>query len=416
MYLKEILLIVFTTFLVLSLTAQDTHWRGQNRDGHYHQEGLMKMWPDPGPQKILSAEGIGRGFSSIIVANHTLYTTGMIDTLDYLSAIDFDGNIQWQVPYGLSWQKSYPDTRSTPTIEGDLIYVVSGTGELVCLDAGDGSKVWSVNVDKDFNAAWGRWGVAESPLIVDDKVICTPGGDETTVVALNKHTGELVWKTKSLSADRSYVSPVLFEYEDLRFILAMTGEDLVAVDPQTGAISWVYKYFKPDWSERSSLILVNTPIFKNDEIFISMGYNYPSVMLKLDPTGTSVQEKWVNHTLDTHHGGFVQVGGFIYGSNWKSNRQGNWVCLDWETGEVKYEEEWHNKGSVIFADGMLYCYEEKSGHVALVKPNPDRFEVVSSFKVDEGSGPHWAHPTIYDGKLFIRHGDVLMIYSILETG
>ncbi|NND08581.1 MAG: PQQ-like beta-propeller repeat protein, partial [Saprospiraceae bacterium] len=356
------------------------------------------------------------GFSSIIVANQTIYATGMIDTMDYLTAVDFSGKVKWQVPYGRSWLNSYPDTRATPTIEGDLIYLVSGTGELVCLDAGDGRKVWSVNVDKDFEGEWGRWGVAESPLIVDDKVICSPGGNKTTVVALNKHTGELVWKTKTLSAPRSYVSPVLFEYKDLRFILAMTGEHLVAVDPETGDISWVYKYFQPDWSERKSLILTNTPIVKDDEIFISMGYDYPAVMLKLDPTGTSIQEKWINHTLDTHHGGFVLVAGHIYGSNWSNNRQGNWVCLDWETGEVKYEEEWHNKGSVIFADGMLYCYEEKSGHVALVKPNPERFEVISSFKVDLGSGPHWAHPTIYDGKLFIRHGDVLMVYRIVETG
>jgi outer membrane protein assembly factor BamB len=195
----------------------------------------------------------------------------------------------------------------------------------------------------------------------------------------------------------------------------MTGEDLVAVDPETGDLSWVYKYFNPEWSERRSLILVNTPIFKEDEIFISKGYDYPSVMLKLDPAGTSVQEKWVNRTLDTHHGGFVHVEGYIYGSNWTNNRLGNWVCLDWETGEVQYEVEWHNKGSVIFADGMLYCYEEKSGNIALVKPNPKTFEVVSSFKVDLGSGPHWAHPTIYNGKLYVRHGDVLMVYNILQS-
>ncbi len=412
---RNISLIIFISLFTLCLSAQDAQWRGENRDGHYQEQGLLKMWPEQGPERILTVEGIGRGFSSVIVANNTIYVTGMMGTTDHLSAIDFAGNIKWQIPYGQSWPNSYPDTRSTPTIDGDRIYLVSGTGELVCIDAGDGAQIWSVNVDQDFEGEWGRWGVAESPLIVDDKVICSPGGNQTTVVAFNKHTGELAWKTKSLSAERSYVSPVLFEHQGHRFILAMTGEDLVAVDPETGDLSWVYKYFNPEWSERRSLILVNTPIFKEDEIFISKGYDYPSVMLKLDPAGTSVQEKWVNRTLDTHHGGFVHVEGYIYGSNWTNNRLGNWVCLDWETGEVQYEVEWHNKGSVIFADGMLYCYEEKSGNIALVKPNPKTFEVVSSFKVDLGSGPHWAHPTIYNGKLYVRHGDVLMVYNILQS-
>ncbi|NND07092.1 MAG: PQQ-binding-like beta-propeller repeat protein, partial [Saprospiraceae bacterium] len=138
MYPKEISLLLFTTFLVLSLTAQDTHWRGEKRDGHYQQKGLLQTWPESGPERILSVEGIGRGFSSIIVANQTIYTTGMIDTMDHLTAVDFSGKVKWQVPYGRSWLNSYPDTRATPTIEGDLIYLVSGTGELVCLDAGDG--------------------------------------------------------------------------------------------------------------------------------------------------------------------------------------------------------------------------------------------------------------------------------------
>ena len=144
MHSKHIGLAVFMTLLSFSLIAQDTHWRGEKRNGHYQAEGLLKVWPEPGPEKILSVEGIGRGFSSIVVSNQTMYTTGMMDTMDYVSAIDFSGKIKWQVPYGRSWIKSYPDTRSTPTIEGDYIYLVSGTGELVCLRASDGKKiVWA---------------------------------------------------------------------------------------------------------------------------------------------------------------------------------------------------------------------------------------------------------------------------------
>jgi hypothetical protein len=158
--------------------------------------------------------------------------------------------------------------------------------------------------------------------------------------------------------------------------------------------------------------LANTPIFKNDEIYITGGYDLPSVMLKLAPDGKSVTEKWVDSTLDNHHHGVVQVDGYIYGSNWLNNNLGNWVCLNWDTGEVKYESNWISKGNIIYADGMLYLYEEKSGYVGLVKADPEKFEVISSFKVTEGEGQHWAHPAIFDGNLYIRHGDVLLIYNI----
>ena len=413
--MKRLILISLVLFPA-GLYAQNANWRGANRDGHYSEKGLLQEWPETGPERILTIEGIGRGFSSVSVADHTIYATGMIDTLDYLSAFDLQGKLKWKVPYGRSWLDSYPDTRSTPVVDGNRIYLVSGIGELVCLDAENGKKIWSENVDKNFSAEWHSWGVAESPLIVDDKVICTPGGNQTTVVAFDKRSGELLWQSESVDAERSYVSPTLFQYRDLRFILAMTARHLLALDPQDGTIQWLYEYHNPEWNDRSSLILTNTPVFREEEIIISMGYDNPSVMLKVHPSGTSVTEKWVNRTLDTHHGGFVLVDGYIYGSNWLNNRKGNWVCLDWETGAVQYETEWISKGSVIYADGRLYCYEEKSGNVALVNPDPKKFTIVSSFRIDKGSGPHWAHPSIFGGKLYIRHGDVLMVYNISENG
>ena len=116
--------------------------------------------------------------------------------------------------------------------------------------------------------------------------------------------------------------------------------------------------------------------------------------------------------MDTHHGHYVYAGDYVFGSNWENNSKGKWICLEWYTGEVMYEEEWITKGSIVFADGLLYCYEERSGNVALVNPTPDKFDIISSFKIESGTGPHWAHPYIADGKLLIRHGDVLMVFEI----
>ena len=397
-----------------SVFAQEiAQWRGPNRDGIYPDKNLLKSWPENGPELILSVKNIGRGFSSPVMYNGTIYVTGMFDSTDYLTAIDMKGNSKWKVPFGRSWFNFPPDTRSTPTVEGDRVYVVSGTGRLVCIDAGTGKEIWAVNVDKDFNAEWHTWGVAESPLIVDDKVICSPGGKETSLVAFDKMTGKLIWKSGSVGGPRSYVSPILFEHNTIRLILAMTSMSFFAVDPVNGEVQFSYLfYMKSNDPEPDGSILANTPIFKNDEIYITGGYNLPSVMLKLAPDGKSVTEKWVDSTLDNHHHGVVQVNGYIYGSNWLNNNLGNWVCLNWDTGEVKYESKWISKGNIIYADGMLYLYEEKSGYVGLAKADPEKFEVISSFKITEGEGQHWAHPAIFDGNLYIRHGDVLLIYNI----
>lgn len=411
--MKKIFLLSLVLSFTFSVFSQVVQWRGEKRDGYFKETGLMKSWPADGPQMILKVDKLGKGFSSPVVANQIIYMTGMIDTLDYLTAIDLSGNIKWQVPYGRSWSKSFPDTRSTPTVEGDRVYVIGGLGRLVCIDANSGKERWVVDVDKDFKAEWHNWGVSESPLIVDDKVICTPGGKETSVVAFDKMTGKLVWKSECVGGQRSYASPTIYEYKNFRFILAVTATHLIALNPENGNVAWKYKYYQHKlWNDQPGLVWTNTPVYKNDEIFLTMGYDYPAVMLKMDSTGTAVSEKWTDHTLDNHHHGVLVAGDYIYGSNWISNGKGKWVCMKWDTGEIRYVTDWINKGSLVGADDLFYVYEEKTGTVGLIKPNPEKWEVISSFKVTNGTGPHWAHPFIKDGKLFLRHGEVLMVYNI----
>jgi len=409
--------IIFILFLIAIATgtsrAQVFQWRGEQRDGIYRNEkNLMVSWPEGGPEMIKKIDKLGKGYSSPVVANGVIYFTGMIDTLDYLTAVDFAGNLLWQVPYGRSWIKSFPETRGSPTIEGDRIYLVAGTGRLCCFHALTGKEVWAVNVDRDYESDWHLWGVAESPLIVDNIVICSPGGKKTSVVAFDKISGKELWRTGPVGGPRSYVSPTLYEYGSIRYILAATGTHLIAIDPGSGRVAWSYKYWNADKWDQDGLIWANTPIWNKDEIFITMGYNYRAVMLKMSPDGSGVTEKYTGEVLDNHHHGVVLIDGYVYGSNWISKGKGNWVCMDWETGEIRWETQWNNKGSVIYADGLLYLYEEKQGNVGLVKPNPDHFDLVSTFRVTDGTGPHWAHPAIYDGKLLIRHGEVLLVYNI----
>jgi outer membrane protein assembly factor BamB len=410
--MKQLTLTLTLLLLVLIVFAQSVQWRGLNRDGKFTDTGLLKKWPDSGPELLLKVEGIGKGYSSVVATDQHIFASGMIDTLDYLSCITPEGQVKWKVAYGRSWTKSFPDTRSTPTIEDDRIYIVSGTGELVCLNVDDGEIRWKVNVDKDYDSEWHIWGVSESPLIVDDKVICTPGGAKTSVVAFDKMTGNPVWQSESVGGPRSYVSPIIYEYKQFRYILAVTGTHLIALEPATGKVVWNFKYWDGEKWDQPGLIWTNTPTFKGRDIFLSMGYDYRNAMVQMSEDGMSVTEKWSNMTLDNHHHGLIELDGFIYGSNWENNSKGKWVCMNWETGDVKYETEWANKGALVYADDMFYILEEKAGTVALVKPDQNNFEVISSFKLKGGSGPYWSHPFIANGRLYLRHGDVLFVYNI----
>jgi len=410
--MKRINITVIFIILVVIVFAQPVQWRGPQRNGKFQETGLLKKWPDAGPTLLLKVEGIGKGYSSVVATDKYIFATGMKDSLDYLSCITTDGKIKWQVSYGHSWVKSFPETRSTPTIEGDRIYIISGVGELVCLNVEDGVIRWKVNVDKDYKSEWHIWGVSESPLIVDDKVICTPGGKATSVVAFDKMTGKLIWQSASVGGPRSYVSPIIYEYKQLRYILAATGTHLIALEPATGKVVWTFKYYEEGKWDQPGLIWANTPVIKGRDIFLSMGYDYRNVMIEMNEEGTAVVEKWSNLVLDNHHHGMIELDGFIYGSNWQSNSKGKWVCMDWQTGAVKYETEWLTKGALVYADGLFYILEEKTGTVALVKPNPQSFDVISTFKLEGGAGPFWSHPYISNGKMYLRHGDVLFLYNI----
>lgn len=412
--MKRLFLAFSALLAVSSITeAQITQWRGENRDGIFGQEkNLLTSWPEGGPVQLLKVDNLGKGYSSPIFADNVIYVTGMKDTLDYLTALDLTGKIKWQVVYGRSWLKSFPETRGSATIEGDRIYLVSGTGQLSCLSTADGKTLWSVNVDKEYESEWHMWGVAESPLIYENMVICSPGGQKTSIVAFDKMSGKEIWRTAHVGGQRSYVSPTLYQFNGKTFILATTATHLMAIEPASGNVAWSYQYWDSKKWDQPGLIWANTPIWKGDEIFLSMGYNYRAVMLKVNADGSGVTEKFSNEVLDNHHHGLILHDGYVYASNWINNGKGNWVCMDWNTGEIKWETTWENKGAIVEADGLLYLFDEKQGNVGLVKPNPEKFELISSFKNVGGTGPHWAHPFIRDGKLFLRHGEMLMVYQI----
>lgn len=393
--------------------SQDiAEWRGPNRSGVYPDQNLLKSWPEKGPKLLLELNNIGDGYSSPVVYKNTIFVTGKKDTLDVISAYDMNGKKKWESAYGRAWSRTFPETRSTPTIEKDRIYLASGMGEVVGLDALSGKIIWTVNAQQQYHGEPHRWGISESVAVSDNAVFYVTGGEETSVIALNKADGKLLWKTRSLGGLRAYASSVIVEKAGLKLLLAQTANDLMAININNGEIVWNFDLRPYHKGETGVGANTNTPLFCDDKIFVTSGYEHPAILLSLADDGRSVSVKWTNPDFDNHIGGAVKVGNYVYGSNWVTNTTGNWLCVDWNTGKTMYETKWINKGPIISADSMLYCYEEKSGNLALVKPDPGKFDVVSSFKVPGGAGPHWAHPAIFDGKLFVRHGESLMVYNL----
>jgi outer membrane protein assembly factor BamB len=230
-------------------------------------------------------------------------------------------------------------------------------------------------------------------------------------VALDKETGETIWMSESLNDQSGYVSPILVERGGKKLIVTVTGNHIIGVDANDGSIVWKVN-FADFRTGKGNDINIASPLYHDGRIYVTSGYDDTDVALDLSEDGGSAEIAWKDSGLDVHHGGVVLIDGHIYGANWINNRKGNWLCIDWDTGDLMYEKNWYNKGSLIYAEGMLYCFEEERGNLALVEATPEDFKVVSSFRIEQGGGPHWAHPSISDGRLYIRHGDVLMVYDI----
>jgi len=400
---KSIILFILVCLAQANTEAQDiAQWRGPNRDGIYNDTGLLKSWPDTGPALLWHFDGLGQGHSSASVTDNRIYTAGIIDGIGYLFCFDFDGKLVWKVPYGEEWTESWPGVRSTPLVYNGNIYQLSGMGKLVCRRADNGDFVWSVDVLKDYQGRNIKWGVTENLLIDGNKLFCTVGGEDINVIALNPDNGKLIWKSSGKGEVSAYCSPILIKLPKRQLLVTHTAYSIIGIDAGNGQLLWSHP--QPNtWS-----VHANTPVFHDGYLYCVSGYGQGGVMLKLADDGSSIQEVWRNKNLDNRMGGFVLVNGKIFGSDDSGKA---WFCLDWKTGTPMYSEKITGKGNIIFADGMLYMYGE-NGEVVLAQPLANSFKKISSFKVPFGTDQHWAHLVIGNSRLFVRHGNSLMVYDL----
>jgi len=408
----RIALIISLVIICGKFYGQEIGWRGPGRSGIYNETGLLKSWPASGPALIWEAEGIGPGYSSATVTNDAVYITGIRGDKDVLTAFTQDGKKKWDVEYGtMSKVESSPESRCTPTFSDGKIFVVSGSGELSCISP-DGKTLWYVDYYKKYQSAVPRFGISESPLVVDKKVIVTPGGNIAAMVAFNVDNGNVVWETPSLNEGGQYVNPLLVEDKGMKVIVTLNPTYIFGVNAANGKLLWKFnmRSFNADPSRGTNFI--HTPIYRDGYIFMANGYGQTAAKIKISFDGKDPELVWKNPEINPHVGGMVLVGNYIYSSTHDNNAKGRWICVDWTTGKTMWITDWNNKGSIIANDGLIYIYEEKSGNVALVRPNSAKLDIISSFRVTKGAGPYWAHPVINKGRLFLRHGDYLAVYNL----
>ena len=423
--LPPFLTLIFVAVLyidVLSAAEADSpmwpRFHGPNGDNISPETGLLKEWPEGGPKLLWTVEKLGFGYSSVTIAHDTIYTAGNVpskestdekeDMRTEITALDFDGKRRWTFNEYPAFVDHMLGTRATPTIDGDRLYHKSPVGDVFCINAKTGKGIWGVNILEMFKAENITWALSESLLVDGDNVICCPGGPETAVVAFNKMTGKLVWKSASAEADKaSYASPILVEYGGLRIILTMTGKALIGVNADTGKLLFRHLH------ETTHDANVANPVFHEGQVFISSGYGAGSELVKLTVDGENVkaEQVWESKELDNHHGGVILVDGYLYGASDRLNN-GKWICLDWKTGEMKYAEKGVGKGSATYAEGMLYTLSE-SHHLGLVKATPDAHELICRFEIPPlGKSTSRGHPVVCGGRLYIRHNEYLYAYDI----
>ncbi len=389
-------------------------WRGPKRDAISTEKGLLQTWGEQGPPLAWKATGLGKGLASVAISGGRIYTMGKRKDGEYVFALDLkDGRELWATRLR---DKGNDEPHSTPTIDGERVYAIGALGDFVCVEAATGKELWRKNFLTDFGGSVPGWKYCESALVDGENVICTPGGKDATMVALNRKTGELIWKCaipKGPGNGYGYSSIMVSEGAGVRQYVQMlgAGTGCVGVAAKDGAFLWGYPRVG------NGTATIPTPIIDGDQVFCSSGYNTGSALLRLVKDGDKVKAEEVyflrGKQLQNHHGGLIHLGEYIYGGH--GHNEGFPVCVEMKTGKIVWggDQPGPGKGSaaVVYADGQLY-FRYESGQMALIAATKDGYKLNGSFKIPQVSGPSWSHPVVLDGKLYLREQNNLFVYDV----
>lgn len=403
--LSVLLLLALSPLTIGRTSVADwPQWKGPDRSGLSSETGLMKSWPQNGPQVAWTVSNLGEGYGTVAIQGDRIFVQGCRGNDSVIYALNrTDGKEVWIKTLGPKLgQDRGPGPRGTPTIDGDRVYALSENGDLACLRFKDGSVVWQRNILKDFGGKNIRWLISESPLVDGNRLIVTPGGENAGVVALDKMTGKTLWACKELSDAAGYSSCIVADVQNVRTIMAFTDGAAVGVRATDGKLMWRYT------TVANRTANCTTPVYHDNKVFYSSAYGTGCALLGLKAEGGEVkaQEIYFNREMQNHHGGVVLVNGYIYGFS-----NAILTCMEFATGKTLWKERSVGKGSLTYADGHLYLLSENNV-VGLAEATPEGYREKGRFSIADQGWPSWAYPVVCGGKLYIRNQGVLACYNV----
>jgi len=395
--------------LALTATAADwLQWRGAQRAGICTETDLLKEWPEGGPKLVWKATKLGAGYSAVSIAGNRIYTMGDGAEAAEVRALDAaTGEILWSAKAGKpGLGDGFPGPRCTPTVDGDRLFAMSQDGELVGLERATGKELWRKNLKRDFGGKMmSGWGYSESPLVDGDWLLCTPGGEQGTLLALNKLTGEKVWQSEDIKDTAAYSSIIVETIGGVRQYIQVTDRNVFGVEAKTGKVLW-------RGPAPGKVAVIPTPIYADNQVFVACGYGVGCRSYRLSKDGDAFksEQAYDNKVMVNHHGGVVKFGEHLYGY---SDGKG-WTCQDFKTGEAVWQEKGKlGKGAILCADGMLLCRGEDKGTMVLIEASPKGWTEKGRFEQpDRSDKKAWPHPIIANGRLYLRDQDVLLCYDV----
>ena len=390
--------------------AEWPSFHGADRTNKSNETGLLREWPEEGPELLWTFSGLGEGYSTIIVADGHIYASGLESGQTTLFCLDLQGNTVWKKANGkawsttLSWATTYTGARSTPTYSDGVVYHLGEAGRLAAFDAKTGEELWYKDLKTEFDAPELEYGYSESVLVEGEKLFVRPAGRDGYQVCLNKNDGSLIWANNEIPGTEGYSSMVLMDFGNHQMGIASSSNSYYGIDINTGDLLW-----RADFENPRGLNITDA-VISDDYVFMTSGYGKGSMLVKLTSESDNIKPVtiWETDLMDNHHGGVILQDGFLYGSG--SNSRG-WFCLEMLTGQQRWNAD--GKGSITYADGMLYLLDERSGSIKLAEANPEKYIQKGEFKVPQGGeGMYWAHPVVCGGRLYIRHADKVYAYDI----
>jgi len=396
----------------LAARSEWPQFRGPQRDGVSRETGLLKQWPTDGPRLLWKTPNLGIGFSSIAIAGGRIFTMGDRRDACYLCGLAEDtGRELWSVRVGRNGG-NYAGPRCTPTVDGNLVFALGQHGDLLCVEAATGKERWRKNLPKDFGGQCGGWNYTESPLVDAEKLVCTPGGGQATMLALDKNTGRTLWKCAVPDGDTAGYSSIVVAEVGVRQYVQLTAEGLIGVQARDGKLLWTYGDSRDRYAGNTAN--VPTPIVLDDHVFSSAGYGRGGGLIKLTANGQHIQvnEIYFKPELTNKHGGLIQLGDHVYGDR---DDSGSPFCVEAKTGKIAWRKNTRTKGegsaSIVAADGHLYI-RYSNGYVALVEASPAGYKEKGVFKIPNSDSNSWNHPVICGGRLYLREKDTLWCYDV----